>query len=203
VSEKRVAAWKQPYLREAGRRIRAVRESRGLPVSEVARRLGWADSQYCAVEAGIRSVSRAALPRLAAALSVSPGDLVPGALAPPPLRLGDHREVLAARVAELRAARGLSRPELARRAALGRTTLRDVELALRPARYATVAALATALGVAPGELVPGLDASGEEQVETAASGVTQPVLPPPVDTLPAPFTPPTVSPALRYRRRSS
>jgi hypothetical protein len=132
---------------------------------------------------------------------VSPADLVPGGAAPaPPLRLGDQREVLAARVIEFCADRGLSKRELARRSGLGRTSLRDVTLALRPARYATVAALAATLGVTPGDLVPGLSPPRRDGGDVdEVVDVTTPPLPP--GSLPAPFVPP-VSRAIRYRRRS-
>lgn len=60
------------------------------------------------------------------------------------------------RVRELRLGQGLSQEDLADRAGLHRTAVSFIERAQRSATLETVARLASALGVEPGELMPKL-----------------------------------------------
>ena len=70
-----------------GARARAIREDLGLTTVEIAERVGVAPGTLAAIEHGTRLPTLASLYRLAVALRVAPGDLLPGAWERPRLDL--------------------------------------------------------------------------------------------------------------------
>ncbi|MFC0005476.1 helix-turn-helix domain-containing protein [Micromonospora siamensis] len=66
----------------------------------------------------------------------------------------DARRQLASRLRAMRLARFLTQHDLSERSGLGRATIARIEAGVTAPRMRTVRALAQALDVAPGELVP-------------------------------------------------
>jgi excisionase family DNA binding protein len=151
--------------------LRELREARGWTQLELARRARLSLSAVSSLETGHHTSGTSAIPDLARALGVAPADLEdrrpgqrprrrpgpahPGATAsvPPPW------QAEGARLKELRAQRGLTQEELARRAGLTRPFLSTLERGHRW-RPAVIPDLARALGVTPAKLAVPAPGSG-------------------------------------------
>ena len=68
---------KDEQLKQLGRRIRALRESKGYTQDQMAIEVGFARSYYSGVERGVRNISAANLIRLAVTMGVEVGELFP------------------------------------------------------------------------------------------------------------------------------
>lgn len=122
-----------------GRKIRELREARGLTLSEMARKTGLSLAHLSEVERGLSSASLKTLDKIAEVLEISPAVL-----------LGrDECEPLGERLRRLRRRVGLTQKELAAIVGVSHTLVGQIEGGRLQPSVATLARLATALGVSP------------------------------------------------------
>lgn len=146
-----------------GRKIRDLREQRGLTLSQVSQRAGLSAAHVSEVERGLSAASLKTLEKLAEVLEVSTAVL-----------LGkDECDPLGERMRRLRERMGLTQKELAESVEVSHALVGQIENGRLTPSVATLSKLATALGVSPcyflieEEDVPWKSASLDESVMRA------------------------------------
>jgi transcriptional regulator with XRE-family HTH domain len=157
----------------AGRRLRELREARGVSQSELARRTGSPRTYVIAIEQGKHEPSLELLGRIAAALGYDLRDVLWALVGEP---FADPGAPLAARVRLRRERLGLRAAELAERAGTTRATISQIESGTNAnPGLGLLARLAAALHCCPSELAPPRAASatpGTADVSTSTAAVT-------------------------------
>jgi transcriptional regulator with XRE-family HTH domain len=138
------------------KRLKRARQRRELSSSALSLKAGLSLNAVYGLESGERIPRIDTIERLAGALQISPCELAFGAEGP---SLSGKRllcEGLPARLAEARAARGLSRTALGQRSETSDTLVRMTETGATMPNLAKLEALAKALGISPCWLAFGL-----------------------------------------------
>jgi transcriptional regulator with XRE-family HTH domain len=122
-----------------GKKIRELREAKGLTLSEAGRKAGLSAAHLSEVERGLTAASLKTLEKIAEVLDISPAVL-----------LGkDECDPLGERLRRLRERVGMTQKELAEAVQVSHTLVGQIENGRMQPAVSTLSALATALGVSP------------------------------------------------------